>query len=881
MAAPIIAAAAKWAAKKGLQKGAQKAQDAAGGSQVTTLIFVAVGGAAAVGSIGFIVIALLLMLVTVIGGGAVEALQAEECDQYGFSGTTTETISAAASADIPKVALDAYMSASKTTGVDWVYIAALGKVESDHGRHGGRTLDANGDVGPSPILGVPTKYGRAEGPMQFLTATFKAYGKDGNNDGKVNAQNIYDAALAAGFYLKASGAPGDMEKAIFAYNHATWYVNDVVKQAEAYRAGSTATDPTVQVASIDDLIGKDKDTGTGGPATAAQVAATVAGFAATVNTPQNKQQDKQGPKPMPAQPYTPPNKVENGGGGGGSAWTLPVPKDSYTLTNRWGMPASYYASGYHTGLDYAAPEGTPVFAAAAGKVIARPDQASWAGANFLTIDHGIVDGQGVMTWYAHLSKALVTAGDVFGGDQIGEVGDLGNASGPHLHFEVRINGQDVDPMIWLANAGAPDTTGIASDGCGPTGSSGIVGGNGAWGGYENGKIPTEAMCKVSFYDTYFECNAAATLEELNKDYTKEFGRSIGPVDGYRDYAGQVQCQKEKGDLCATPGTSNHGWGLAADLDGGGIDKFDTPQHTWMAKNALKYGWVLPDWAQATGSKPEPWHWEFAGSGNQSIPDEGTPPKGPLGKSPSASGAVTFMIGSWNVLGASHTEGPNANRAYLPDSPLRMTRAVGVMRRHGLNVVGLQEFQPGVQQARFRALMPGWAIYNNLDNAIAWNTAKWQLIGSDDFRIPYFSGASRMMPMVRLENRTNGVEIIVISVHNPANARGPAQQWRDEATSIEKELTTNLASSGTPVYLTGDMNDRERFFCPITRAGVMHAATGGSNTNGNCITPSPHPVNWLMGSRNTVTFHSGVIDDSADVDYSSDHPIVVGRTTARN
>ncbi len=67
----------------------------------------------------------------------------------------------------------------------------------------------------------------------------------------------------------------------------------------------------------------------------------------------------------------------------------------------------------------------------------------------------------------------------------------------------------------------------------------------------------------------------------------------------------------KPTLAAVPGTSNHGWGTAVDLCGG-IQTFGSAQHVWMRQNAPLYGWYLPSWAQQTGSKPEPWHWEYGG-----------------------------------------------------------------------------------------------------------------------------------------------------------------------------------------------------------------------------------------------------------------------------
>lgn len=106
--------------------------------------------------------------------------------------------------------------------------------------------------------------------------------------------------------------------------------------------------------------------------------------------------------------------------------------------------------------------------------------------------------------------------------------------------------------------------------------------------------------------------ATLALVQMNNAYRSRFGNNIFITDAYRTYAQQVLLKAAKGDLAATPGTSNHGLGLAVDL-GGGINSFGTPQHNWMIENASKYGWVNPSWAQQGGSKPEPWHWEFVGS----------------------------------------------------------------------------------------------------------------------------------------------------------------------------------------------------------------------------------------------------------------------------
>jgi murein DD-endopeptidase MepM/ murein hydrolase activator NlpD len=122
----------------------------------------------------------------------------------------------------------------------------------------------------------------------------------------------------------------------------------------------------------------------------------------------------------------------------------PVAKGSYRLTARFGARGGYWSGGVHTGLDFAGRSGTPITAAASGRVVS----AGWEGAygNRVVIDHG----NGYRTTYNHLSGIQVRVGQqVQTGDRLGGMGATGNSTGNHLHFEVERDGQFVNPESWL------------------------------------------------------------------------------------------------------------------------------------------------------------------------------------------------------------------------------------------------------------------------------------------------------------------------------------------------------------------------------------------------------------------------------------------------
>ncbi|GIH27898.1 hypothetical protein Aph01nite_62080 [Acrocarpospora phusangensis] len=145
-------------------------------------------------------------------------------------------LSATAKEDIPPEYLALYKKHGEAIGVQWNVLAAVGKRETDHGRS---TL---------PGVRSGTNEAGAAGPMQFLISTwggkarieipseFNGYASDGDGDGIADVYNPADAILGAAKMLKRNGAPDDLRKAIFVYNRATWYVDQVLEIAERYAA---------------------------------------------------------------------------------------------------------------------------------------------------------------------------------------------------------------------------------------------------------------------------------------------------------------------------------------------------------------------------------------------------------------------------------------------------------------------------------------------------------------------------------------------------------------------------------------------------------------------------------------------------------------------
>lgn len=262
------------------------------------------------------------------------------------SGSPTNT----AKFEVPGNLMTVFSSAQEKYGVSWAVLAAIAKIESSFG--------ANMSESSAGAIGF----------MQFMPDTWEQYKQDGNGDGEYDPCNPWDAVYSAANYLKASGFEKDPSKAIYAYNHAWWYVKRVLDLSGTY---------------------------------------------ATNMVP-----------------------IEEG------VW--PVPGHN-TITDNFGprIHPLYKTLKNHYGIDIGAPMGAPVVAAVSGRVTMARANAGYG----LCVK---IANKNCQTVYGHLSDFAVRAGDdVTAGQTIGYVGSTGVSTGPHLHFEVLLNGRAANPVEWL------------------------------------------------------------------------------------------------------------------------------------------------------------------------------------------------------------------------------------------------------------------------------------------------------------------------------------------------------------------------------------------------------------------------------------------------
>jgi murein DD-endopeptidase MepM/ murein hydrolase activator NlpD len=416
----------------------------------------------------------LLALAGVTAGGASSALPS--ADTPNPPGTVTIPFALQAPPPVPEQRsydqlLALWQSAGSAYGVPWEVLGAINKIESNFGRN----------MGPSSA--------GALGWMQFMPSTWERWGLDADDDGVANPWDPDDAVYAAARYLAAAGAATDLSRAIFAYNHADWYVQDVLELASVFSGGG-GFDPTLGVGmfgltsgadavfQLDDLERRLADarrdvnraqrevlaTGeeeqkldaavlaaeqqAGDPNLTdeeftlleEQVTALVLQHESSLAKLGRKQADL-------AEAVQLVNDLQ--GAAAGQASTITFTRGGFAaglgspqFSGQWVFPVGGGPSVVSTAAthhdypaaDIAAPEGSPLYALADGIVIQTfPEPTTNCGVGF---SMQVADGSTYL--YCHLSymEPMIQPGTALAaGTGVGLVGSTGHSTGPHLHLQ--------------------------------------------------------------------------------------------------------------------------------------------------------------------------------------------------------------------------------------------------------------------------------------------------------------------------------------------------------------------------------------------------------------------------------------------------------------
>jgi hypothetical protein len=241
--------------------------------------------------------------------------------------------------------------------------------------------------------------------------------------------------------------------------------------------------------------------------------------------------------------------------------------------------------------------------------------------------------------------------------------------------------------------------------------------------------------------------------------------------------------------------------------------------------------------------------------------------------PATTAPFDVVVGTFNVLGSQHTA-PGGDRQRFPPASVRSPKAAALMLKHNVDIIGTQELQADqLQSITSRtglAAWPGLAWGSaETDNSVLYNPDRFELVSGSKFIIP-FMGRPRPQPILRLREKATGGELYVVNTHPSAHdGRYLTERRRGQATLVS--IVNQLKSTGLPVLVTGDMNDREEFYCRVVPPAGLTAANGGSYADGCHPPPSPTPVDWVVGSG--VTWSGYWRDTSSTTSRISDHIMV--------
>lgn len=247
--------------------------------------------------------------------------------------------------------------------------------------------------------------------------------------------------------------------------------------------------------------------------------------------------------------------------------------------------------------------------------------------------------------------------------------------------------------------------------------------------------------------------------------------------------------------------------------------------------------------------------------------------------PSPSRATEFVISSFNILGSSHTA-PGGDAKGYASGVQRIRWAAELLREKGVDVVGFQELAPDQAKEFLKVAGDTYGLYPGNTglamgsrNSIAWRKDQWELVKGSIVRMPSHRGNMWPAPVVRLRNKETGQEAYFLNFHNAPGFRTGAQQaLRDRAAAMEVDLVNRLKQeSGLPVIVTGDMNDKLKYYDQMTQEAGMKAA----NSRKDGRPPAQPGIDWIFGSKD-VTF-AGFVRERGELERkTSDHAMIVSR-----
>jgi murein DD-endopeptidase MepM/ murein hydrolase activator NlpD len=349
-----------------------------------------------------------------------------------------------------------WQGAGQAYDVPWNVLAAINKIESNFGRN----------MGPSSAGAI--------GWMQFMPSTWERWGTDADGNGTADPWNPVDAIYSAARYLAASGARSDIRRAVFSYNHADWYVNEVLQLAQVYGGSDWSAGDGQTVFALDALqsklaaaqakVAKASDAYQVARANAEELATReqtltaraesapllsdqlagekdagqlgVDAYAAQAEA-QRLERELDAARAALAQLQAEARSASFNQPAGRLLAAPSQNAGSYVFPVGGG-PAVVSVSHFHhdyPAADIAAPEGTPVYALADATVLH-----AWSSDARCGIGFTMQTGDGQVWTYCHLSylePAVAPGAELRAGAPVGLVGATGHATGPHLHLQLQ------------------------------------------------------------------------------------------------------------------------------------------------------------------------------------------------------------------------------------------------------------------------------------------------------------------------------------------------------------------------------------------------------------------------------------------------------------